>query len=290
MRVLVLGAGGMAGHVITLSLAEKGYCVTGFARRKLSFCDTIVADACDIKTLEAALKKYNFDAVVNCIGVLNRAVDDRSYSGIWLNSCLPHLLAELTATTPARVIHLSTDCVFSGHEGGNYKEDSFRSADTLYGRSKALGELNDAKNLTFRTSIIGPDSNEKGIGLFNWFMGQSGLVQGYTRAIWTGVTTIVLAEAIAVALECNLTGLYHLVNGAKISKYQLLLLFNSLRAAPLNVQPDDRVHEDKSLVSSRMDFPFLVPSYEQMVTDMGKWIIAHQGQYPHYSVKESFYE
>ncbi|SCM83672.1 dTDP-4-dehydrorhamnose reductase [uncultured Sporomusa sp.] len=290
MRVLVLGAGGMAGHVITLSLAAKGYCVTGFARRELPFCDTIIADACDIKKLESVLENYNFDAVVNCIGVLNRAVDDRPYTGIWLNSCLPHLLAELTANTPARIIHLSTDCVFSGHESGNYQEDSFRSADTLYGRSKALGELNDAKNLTFRTSIIGPDTNKAGIGLFNWFMRQLGQVQGYTRAIWTGVTTVVLAEAIAMALERNLTGLYHLVNDIKIDKYNLLRLFNSLRAVPVAIHPDDRICEDKSMLNCRTDFPFQVPPYEQMVAEMGKWIIDHKAQYPHYFAKEQLYE
>lgn len=290
MKVLVLGAGGMAGHVIALSLAAKGHCVTGLARRELPFCETVVADACDIKALEALLGQNDFDAVVNCVGVLNRAVDARPYTGIWLNSCLPHLLVELTSNMPTRVIHLSTDCVFSGHESGDYREDSFRSADTFYGRSKALGEFNDAKNLTFRTSIIGPDSNENGIGLFNWFMRQADFVHGYTRAIWTGVTTIVLAEAITVALEQNLTGLYHLVNGAKINKYNLLQLFNSLRAVPLNIQPDDRVCEDKSLLNCRTDFFFQVPSYEQMVADMGKWIINHKAQYPHYLVKEQLYE
>ncbi|AGA70308.1 dTDP-4-dehydrorhamnose reductase [Desulfitobacterium dichloroeliminans LMG P-21439] len=286
MRVLVLGAGGMAGHVIALSLAAKGYSVTGLARRDLPFCEMIVADACDIQVLESVFKQQSFDAVVNCVGVLNRAVDISPYTGIWLNSCLPHLLSELTANSPTRVIHLSTDCVFSGHEKGNYQEDSFRSANTLYGRSKALGELNDSKNLTFRTSIIGPDINENGIGLFNWFMGQTSLIHGYTNAIWTGVTTIVLAEAIALALERNLTGLYHLVNSERISKHELLRLLNSLRTEPINIQPDNRVQEDKSLLNCRTDFPFVVPSYEQMVANMGKWIIAHKAQYTHYRIKE----
>jgi len=272
MKVLVLGAGGMAGHVIAISLKEKGHSVAGLARRKLSFCDTVVADVMDIEKLNILA---NYDAVVNCIGVLNKAVDAEPHKGIWLNSYLPHLLAKYAK----RVIHLSTDCVFSGHESGNYNENSFRSADTLYGRSKAMGELIDDKNLTIRTSIIGPDINENGVGLFNWFMKQNGNVNGYTGAIWSGVTTIVLAEAINAALEQRLIGLYHLTNNEKISKFELLRLFNNLRSVPLSIDPSDALKENKSLVNSRRDFNFVVPSYANMVTGIGEWIVKYRELY-----------
>ena len=286
MRVLILGAGGMAGHVIALSLIEKGNEVTGLARRKLPFCDTIVANAHDIASLE--LDKY--DAIINAVGILPKAINENPSDGIWLNACLPHQLARLTANSKTRVIHLSTDCVFSGHENGKYRESSYCSADDYYGRSKTLGELNDNKNLTFRTSIIGPDINENGVGLFHWFMKQNSEVKGFRQAIWTGVTTIVLAEAIDAALEQGLTGLYHLVNNDSINKYELLKLFNELRAEPAVIAPDDDYAVDKSLVNTRNNFEFAVPSYSEMVQGMSEWVKRYKELYPLYKEKGESYE
>lgn len=282
MKILVLGAGGMAGHVLAGSLLEKGHEVVGLARRELSFCATLVADARDSSALGKTIVDGRFGAVVNCIGVLNAAVDANPYDGIWLNACLPHLLAALTKNMATRVIHISTDCVFSGHDGGGYAEDAFRSADTLYGRSKALGELNDDKNLTFRTSIVGPDLNPDGTGLFNWFMRQRGAVDGFTDVLWTGVTTMTLADAVHAALEQNLSGLYHLVNSRKISKFELLALFNELRASPVPIMPVGTVKADKSLVNTRRDFAFAVPSYAAMSAQTAAWIRRHKEAYPHY--------
>jgi dTDP-4-dehydrorhamnose reductase len=281
MKVLVLGAGGMAGHVATIRLSELGHAVTGLARKNLPFCDTVIADVRDIEKLNILC---DYDAVVNCVGVLNKAVDDEPYDGIWLNACLPRFLVKLTKDTPAKIIHMSTDCVFSGHDGGGYTENAYQSADTLYGRSKALGEIDDGKNLTFRTSIVGPAINENGIGLFNWFMKQRGTVSGYTEVIWNGVTTIILADAIDAALRQNLTGLYHLTNGEKISKFELLNLFNKLRKKPVEIAPSDAVSEDKSLVCTRTGFDFTVPSYADMVRNMGKWIAKHSELYPKYKI------
>jgi dTDP-4-dehydrorhamnose reductase len=280
MKILVLGAGGMAGHAITLRLTEKGHSVAGFARRGLPFCETRVGDA-----LTADFSGFinDYDAVVNCIGILNKAVDADPYTGIYLNACLSHLLARLTENTETRIVHLSTDCVFSGNGDGGYKETDCRSADTLYGRSKALGEIDDDKNLTFRTSVVGPDINADGVGLFNWFMKQSGKVSGYTKAIWSGVTTIVLADAIDAALEQNLTGLCHLTNGERIDKRELLRLFNKLRNASIAIAPSDAVNEDRSLVCTRSDFDFVTPSYTKMVADMGRWTEKHKALYPHYA-------
>jgi dTDP-4-dehydrorhamnose reductase len=271
MKILVLGAGGMAGHIIALRLAELGHSIIGLARRKLDFCETIIADVHNIENLNILT---GYDAIVNCVGSLNKAVDAEPSTGIWLNSCLPHLLAKLTKDTNTKIIHLSTDCVFSGYEGW-YKEDSFRSADTLYGRSKALGELIDNKNLTFRMSIVGPDMNKNGIGLFNWFMKQNNTVSGYTDVIWSGVSTITLANAINSALGQNLTGLYHLVNNQTISKFELLKLFNTLRKEPIEIVPSNAAQENKSLVNTRSDFDFAVPSYAEMVQEIGEWMGRH---------------
>lgn len=287
MKVLVLGAGGMAGHAITIRLTEKGYAVTGLARRKPAYCNTVTADVTNVTEIKRILDSGMFDAVINAIGILPGAIAGNPCSGIWINSCLPHLLAEMTKDTKTKIVHLSTDCVFSGHDSGLYDENSFCSADDYYGRSKTLGELKDHKNLTFRMSIIGPDINENGTGLFNWFMKQTGEVSGYRHAIWSGVTTMTLADAIDAALEQGLTGLFHLVNNTVISKYELLKLFNHLKNVPNFLKPDDSYLVDKSMINTRTDFQFAVPSYHEMISGMEKWIAAHKVLYPHYELRET---
>lgn len=283
MKALVLGAGGMAGHVLSIYLRERGHTVVGAARRNLGFCETIIIDLLDREAVSRLLSGNEYDVVVNCAGVLNRHVDADPFAGIYVNSCLPHLLARISQSSPMRVVHISTDCVFSGNDAGGYYENDFRSADTLYGRSKALGELNDGKNLTFRTSIVGPELRPDGEGLFNWFMGRNGETPGYNNAIWTGVTTPVLARAVEKSIETGLTGLYHLTNNIPISKLDLLRLFNNHQRDAVPVTAAESVRVDKSLRNSRADFDFPVPSYAIMVAEMAEWIERHRGQYPHYA-------
>lgn len=286
MKVLVLGAGGMAGHVITLRLKEKGHDVTALARRKLDFCSNTVADVTHEEFFEQFLSHEEFDVIVNAVGVLH-ATNFKPAYGIRINSYFPHYLAELFENKKTKIIHLSTDCVFSGHEGGGYGESYLPTATDYYGRSKALGELHDEKNLVFRMSIVGPDINESGEGLFHWFMRQQAGVNGFARVKWTGVSTIVLADAIDAAMRQNITGIYQLVNNEVISKYHLLQLFNELREDPIIIARTDDFEVDKSLKNTRTDFDFTVPSYEKMVKDMGEWTRAHKVLYPWYNLKES---
>jgi dTDP-4-dehydrorhamnose reductase len=181
-----------------------------------------------------------------------------------------------------KIIHMSTDCVFSG-KTGYYSETSFRDGETFYDRSKALGELENNKDLTFRNSIIGPDISESGIGLFNWFMKQDDQISGFTKVIWTGVTTLTLAKAMEQALKENLTGIYNLVNNERISKYDLLKLFNKyMKDDQIKILPSDKLSLDKSLINNRTDFLFEVPSYEAMVAEMKVWIDNHKKLYQHY--------
>lgn len=282
MRILVLGAGGMAGHVIALHFLERGHHVAGLARRQLGFCPTIVADARDEESVRSAVRADSYDAVVNCVGVLNQAVDAHPADGIYLNACLPHRLAEYAKGVAGKVVHLSTDCVFSGHGDGGYREDSRPDADSMYGRSKALGELRVGGNLTFRTSIVGPDLNRNGAGLFNWFMKQRGKVSGFAGAIWTGVCTPVLARAVEAAVEQDLSGLYHLVNNERINKFELLKLFNLVRPSPVEIIETNEFKVEKSLVNNRDDFTFSIPSYPEMVRAMAAWMERHKIYYPHY--------
>ena len=169
MKFLVLGCNGMAGHTISLYLKEQGHDVFGFDRRESKYINNATGDARDIDFVRNLIVDGKYDTVINCIGILNQFAEENMALASFLNSYFPHFLAEVTDGTDTQVIHMSTDCVFSGKRG-EYTEDDFRDGETFYDRSKALGELEDGKNITLRNSIVGPDINPNGIGLMNWFM------------------------------------------------------------------------------------------------------------------------
>jgi dTDP-4-dehydrorhamnose reductase len=285
MKILVLGASGMAGHVISLSFIESGHDVFTFSRNSFKFGNNIIGDLTNIDFLANVIKKGNYNAIINAAGILNKNAELNKSQAVLINSYLPHYLSEITSSLKTKIIHMSTDCVFSGDKG-SYNESSLRDGISFYDRTKALGEIENDKDLTFRNSIVGPDLNKNGIGLFNWFMQQGGKINGYTKAIWTGVSTITLAKAMKKAIEENLTGVYHLVNNKKISKHELLKLFNKyLRDEKITILQDDKFQIDKSLINNREDFLFKVPSYEEMVIEIKEWILNHQDLYPHYFYK-----
>ena len=284
MNFLVLGAGGMAGHTIAIYLKEQGHNVTGFARKKLNFVDTIIGDANDFNKLEEIIKIGKYDYVINAIGVLNQFAEENKANAVLINGYLPHFLAEITKNMETSIIHMSTDCVFSG-KSGNYTETSFRDGETFYDRSKALGELEDNKNITLRNSIVGPDINPNGIGLFNWFMKENGEIKGYTKAMWTGMTTLQLAKMMEKVAIQKATGLYNMVPDTNISKFELLKLFNHyVRKDKILITKYDGFTADKTLVRTNFNFKEVVPSYETMVKEMAEWIKTHKNLYPHYNI------
>lgn len=283
-KVLVMGSAGMAGHQIALYLIEKGYDVTGFSMELNPFVDGIVGDATDFDFVKKIISNNKFDYVINCIGILNQFAENNHAGAVLLNSYLPHFLAQITKDLKTRVIHMSTDCVFSGKKG-SYKADDLRDGETFYDRTKALGELDDDKNTTLRNSIVGPDINENGIGLLNWFMKQSGSINGYTGAVWTGQTTLQLAKTMEYVMEHEVTGLYNSVPQKSITKYELLKLFNHyLRNDELIITPIEGVSLDKSLIASKLDGMYLVPDYETMVKEMAEWMRTHKKLYKHYNL------
>jgi dTDP-4-dehydrorhamnose reductase len=284
-KILVLGSIGMAGHQITLYFKEKGYDVSAYSMNPFPYTKNILGNALETDNFKNMLLEGDYDVVINCIGILNQVADENQSLAVYLNSYLPHLVADTLKGKKTKLIHMSTDCVFAGNTGPYY-EDSLRDGITFYDRSKALGEIEDHKNLTFRNSIIGPDMNENGIGLFNWFMKQKGEINGFTGAMWTGVTTLTLAKAMEQAIKEDLSGLYNLVNNTSISKYDLLCLFNKyFRNNKLTINKSDSLNLDKSLRSKRDDFSFVVPSYEEMVRKMSEWVNEHKDLYPLYFKK-----
>ncbi len=278
-RVVVLGGTGMAGHVIAMYLAEQGYDIYITSKSAKNDIKSKSIDATDFDSLDAWLNDVNPDIIINCIGVLPKQADSYPDEAILLNAYLPQRLSRAFRDTRVKIIHLSTDCVFSGKRG-KYSEKDIPDGITLYDRSKALGEIVNNKDLTFRMSIIGPDKHEQGIGLFNWFMGQTGEISGYTHAIWNGVTTIHLAQAIDAAIKQNLTGLYQLAPKEAINKYNLLLLFQQVfHKDDVHIIPYDSFRVDKSLANTRSDFLFEIKPYPTQIEEMRDWIYDHKSIY-----------
>ncbi len=283
MKILVFGANGMAGHMVALYLKEQGYDVTGFVKKKNNLFHCVEGNALDSNQIKELLQTEQYDFVINCIGILNKAVDVNLAEGIYVNSVLPHLLEECVRDKNTKVIHISSDCVFSGRKG-HYRESSHPDADSYYGKTKALGELLEGeKSLTLRTSIVGPELKNDGIGLFHWFMSQQGLVNGFTEVIWSGVTTLELAKCIQCAMEQNLTGLYHLVNNQVISKYALLCLFNKyMNDNRTIIHENGSFANDKSLEDTRLELQHTIPSYEVMIQELAEWMKGHIEIYKKY--------
>lgn len=282
MNLFILGCNGMAGHTISLYMLKQGHTILGFDRTQSKFFNSIAGDARNIDEIRDIIANGHFDAVINCIGILNQFAEQNKALATFLNSYFPHFLADVTSGTSTQIVHMSTDCVFSGKKG-QYKEDDFPDGETFYDRSKALGEIIDNKNITLRNSIVGPDINPKGIGLLNWFMQQNGDVNGYTMSMWTGQTTLQLAKTMEAAIKVHACGLYNTVPATSISKYDLLCLFNKyIKNNSVTIHPIDGIRADKSLKRTRFDFDYIIPDYEIMVSELAKWIFDHKDLYPHY--------
>jgi len=251
----------MLGNAMVRFLAEQSaHTVVGTVRSKgsprpplVSGRGTVVAgvDVTDMDTVATACDRAEATVVINCVGVVKQlAQSDDPLQALPINSLLPHQLARLCADRGSRLVHVSTDCVFSGRKG-NYREDDFADADDLYGRSKYLGEVGTGSALTLRTSIIGHEL-ETAHGLVDWFLSRQGRVKGFTRAIFSGLPTVELARVVRdhVLVDPGLSGVYH-VSAAPISKFDLLRIVAEVYERDLIVEPDDVVTIDRSLDSTR---------------------------------------
>ncbi|PCI41345.1 MAG: NAD(P)-dependent oxidoreductase [Proteobacteria bacterium] len=219
---------------------------------------------------------------MNCVGALVEHAKQQTASAILLNSYLPHFLSQIGKDLGFKLIHISTDCVFSGKDGG-YTETSFRDGDDAYARSKALGEVINDKDLTIRTSIIGPELKQHGASLFDFFLKQKGNVKGYSKALWSGVTTLALAQALPEFMDKNICGLYHLTNGEPISKYNLLKLLHEHVNKSVSILESDIYVVDKSLKDTRaLIRP--IPNYNVMITDMVSFMRKNVNLYAHYQL------
>ncbi len=293
-KIVVLGVAGMLGHKIFQVLQERFPGTTGTAREDLSKepfgrvgllqGGNIIqgVDVTDFRRLERLLAEIRPDYVVNCVGVIKQRAEAASpIPSITINSLLPHLLAEWAGKWGGRVIHFSTDCVFSGRQGG-YTESDLSDAEDLYGKTKFLGETASENALTLRTSIIGRELVEHR-SLLDWFLSQNHKrVSGYTRVIYAGVTTNYLAEVVAGVIEKHpgLSGLYQ-VASEPISKYQLLCLLKEAYGLDVEISPDDREVSDRSMAGEKFKrttgiepppWPELVRALASDPTPYARWL------------------
>lgn len=282
MKILVVGAGGMMGHRL-LQLLSSQHEVTGTVRPSVGYFARF--DGLDTSRLIGGMDVNNFDGmievisrvrphfIVNCVGIIKQleASTDPLIS-IRINSYFPHKLANLCRACGIRMIHISTDCVFSGRKGA-YTETDISDAEDLYGRSKFLGEVSGENCLTLRTSIIGREL-QTSFGLVDWFLRQSQeCVQGYRQAIYTGLTTTELARVIQSVVEKRpeLTGVYQ-VSSDPINKYDLLCMLRDTFGRPMEISPVDEPKIDRSLDSTRFrkEMGYSPPAWSRMIEEMAQ--------------------
>jgi len=281
MRILILGGNGMLGHRLLRHLQSR-HDVKVTLRSELSaykefglFNDENAYTGIDVRSIDRlteVIADYRPQAVVNCVGIVKQhPTAEESIPSIEINSLLPHRLSVLCKAACARMIHMSTDCVFSGKKG-NYKETDPSDAEDLYGRSKFLGEVHDMHCLTLRTSIIGRELSRKK-SLLEWFLAQSGTVKGFKNAVFSGFTTIEMSRIIEKMLtdHTEVSGVYH-VSSDPISKFDLLMLVKEKMGLTVEIVPDETFQCDRSLDSTRFrkDFNYTPPTWDAMIEEFVK--------------------
>jgi len=284
-RVLILGSTGLIGHQVHNYLkGDEGYELHNIAYRNKLQENTILIDARDENNLIEQIASIKPQYIVNCIGILIGGSNKDPENAVFLNAYMPHRLARLADEIDAKLIHISTDCVFSGDKKEPYIETDKKDGQGVYAKSKGLGEIVNNKHLTLRTSVVGPELKTDGEELFHWFMNQQGDISGFTKAIWSGVTTMELAKAVKWSIDNDITGLYHVTNNTLISKYELLKLFQKHTKKDINIKPVDGNNVDKSFIDTRLLMNYKIPSYDEMISDMASLIVNNRSLYSQYKV------
>ena len=284
MKILIIGGNGMLGHQFTKSLS-KNHDVMATLRNGLDayesfnlFSKENSYSNIDIRSLDsviAVFKKFNPHTVINCSGVTKQlASDDTSAETIMVNSLFPHQLVSICTKYNSRLIQLSTDCIYSGAKGF-YKEEDISDALDLYGRSKFLGEVNLDNVITLRKSTIGLELGSNH-GLIEWFLKQRNSVKGYTKAIYSGFTSMVLAEVVEniIVEQKSLSGIWNLAS-SPISKFDLLnKLLDRLDKFEIEIVPDDKININRSLDPGKFHevTGFLSPSWDDMLDQLAEEI------------------
>jgi dTDP-4-dehydrorhamnose reductase len=283
MKILVLGASGMLGNAMIRVLSEKAdWQVYGTVRsensKQLFHTDISkrLLSGIDIEQQDSLMQVFiriRPDVVINCVGLIKQLADaEDPLQAIPINALLPHRLARICELSGARLVHMSTDCIFSGEKGG-YLESDLSDAEDLYGKSKYLGEVAYPHTVTLRTSIIGHELKTNH-GLVGWFLSQKERCNGFTKAIFSGLPTVVLAQIIrdVVIPQVDLSGVYH-VAAQPISKYDLLKLIAEIYGKTIEILPEGSLIIDRSLNAKRFQLAtgYVAPEWPELVKLMYKY-------------------
>jgi dTDP-4-dehydrorhamnose reductase len=283
LKILVLGSSGLIGSTIFRVLSEcPDWEVFGSIRLdniKAFFpkikSDRLISniDVDEFSAIIRVVREIRPDVVINCIGATKHKKEGSNPLGaIGLNSLLPHRLAQLCASVGARFVHISTDCVFSGKDG-MYTELTPADADDIYGRSKALGEVTSGCALTLRTSTIGHEL-QSNLGLLDWFLSQKSTCKGFSKAIFSGLPTVVFAQIVrdVVLTNTQLTGLYH-VAAQPINKYDLLAMIARVYKKEINIEIDESLVINRSLNADKFNQAtgYSPPTWENMIEAMYRY-------------------
>jgi len=283
LKVLVLGSTGLIGHQVYNHLeSTQKYELHNIAYRKKINNKTILCNVREEKEFIDTIKSISPNIIINCIGILIKGANLDPENAIFINSYMPHRLMRLANEINGKLIHISTDCVFSGNKQSAYLENDFKDGVDTYAKTKGLGEIVNAKHLTLRTSVVGPELKTDGEELFHWFISQNKGIKGFTKAIWSGITTLELAKAVDWAIINEITGLYHLTNNKSINKNELLKLFKKHTKKNIEIEEVDGIVVDKSFIDTRKLIDYVIPNYEIMISEMVELINKNQKIYSHY--------
>ena len=284
-KVLILGSSGLIGHQVYNYLKDNSdFVLSNISYTRKLDNETILLDARKEQYFFDQIRHIQPNYIVNCIGLLISEAKQDPKSAMFLNAHLPHKLAKWANNINAKLIHMSTDCVFSGNKQSPYLETDEKDGSDTYAKTKSLGEIDSKNHLTIRTSVIGPEIINGSGELFHWFMNQSGVIEGFTKAIWSGVTTLELAKAIKWFINNDTIGLYQLTNGIPIKKYDLLHLFKKYTNKNIEIAKVDGIVTNKSFVDTRQEINYQLPSYDEMIRDMVSLIKNNRILYSHYNL------
>ena len=284
MKILIFGTTGMLGHTLFNYLGQNNSDLNtfGLVRDESDFrlftkrqAKKLISAKFDIRyeDIRNIIEKVEPDLVLNCIGLIKQDNKSKSFiDSISINSLLPHIFSKVCDDKKIRLIHFSTDCVFSGTKG-NYSEKDTPDCNDVYGLTKLLGEVNNPNHLTLRTSIIGHEI-KKNLGLLEWFLNEKNEIKGFSNAIFSGLTTLEIAKFVKnfIIPETKISGIYHL-SSKPISKYNLLKMINDLYNVNHKITKFDEIMIDRSLNSNQLRkvTGYSPPEWDHMIREMKEW-------------------
>ncbi len=281
--MLVIGSGGMVGHMVAQYLIEKKYNIFDISAKRKFRPETINMNVLDFERLSEFLDLHNFDVVINCAALLVKASDERKAEAVLLNSYFPHFLEDYYRNSETYIIQISTGGVYSGNSTDFYFESSVCDALSFYGKSKLLGELDDSRNLTIRSDFWGPDISDSGSSLFNWIMHVEGTVTGFGKYIFNGISSLALAEFIDSAIQNRYCGICNLYSQNHISKADFIrLACDTFEKSNLTIKEESSTVKSFLLKSERNNINFLPRTFAEQMVEIKHWIFSHKSSYEHY--------